>query len=114
MKEFGINNVRGGSYSQPILTSKMILEIKLKIFNLQTICTICDNKDYVVGKCNHIINENDFVTNYYSDSESDINDIDAEYYADSLNTNQKFVVDNSNNKHSVYYKTRNRHRTIIE
>lgn len=78
MEKYGINNVRGGSYSQINLSTIQKINIKAQIANATDSCFNCGETNHFIKKCpNIIIEHNSDSDNTMSDSEYDLelNDI---------------------------------------
>ena len=84
MSKFGINNVRGGSYTKIKLDNKMIDSIELEINSANDKCFICNKKDHFASSCPEKQSaESNYDTNEESDEESDeesYEESDEDYY----------------------------------
>lgn len=53
MYEFGINNVRGGSYSNDVLTEDQLKDIDSKIAWATGRCSLCSSTEHLMSQCTH-------------------------------------------------------------
>lgn len=53
MYEFGINNVRGGSYSNDVLTEDQLKDIDNKIAWATGRCSLCSSTEHLMSQCTH-------------------------------------------------------------
>jgi hypothetical protein len=69
MDQFGINNVRGGSYSEIVLNSDKIKTIKRLLNSANDRCFKCGESDHFINNCPYKIkNENDGMIKYIGES----------------------------------------------
>jgi hypothetical protein len=52
MDKYGIDNVRGGSYVNPVLSCEDIVSIQKRIWMATDRCSNCGSEDHFISKCN--------------------------------------------------------------
>jgi hypothetical protein len=63
MNIYGIENVRGGSYSQLVLSDAQISEIQKKLATANDLCYSCNKKGHFIKDCN-VSQSADFMAEY--------------------------------------------------
>jgi len=106
MMKYGIDNVRGGSYTKLILEDWQIKTLYHEFDSARDICYKCKKDDHFVNECNVICNnENDGDSENDSDNESDSeNDGDSKNDSDNDGESENELIINDYDKNEYIVK----------